>query len=220
MTTPKPVNKRRYRGMDGDERESARRERLLEAGLDLFGTVGYAASTVEDLCRRAGLAKKFFYESFSDRESLILTIYDVQITRAQESVLRALADAGPTVPDQAAAGISAFINTVGADPRVARLLFREIIRCATPATEERYQRAKRDFAGFIAGTLTRIEGIPHTPRIQMGTTQIIGSINELMTDQVLGHLDATLDEIIEITLTQVDLFYHQYMRELAEAQHS
>ncbi|GAA2587661.1 hypothetical protein SMC26_13490 [Actinomadura fulvescens] len=42
--------------------------------------------------------------------------------------------------------------------------------------------------------------------------------DELMTDHVLGHLDATLDEIIEITLVLVDL--HQSMRELAEGRHT
>ncbi|WP_433334911.1 TetR/AcrR family transcriptional regulator [Spirillospora sp. CA-294931] len=219
MTDADLAKKRRYRGVDADERQAARRERLLEAGLELFGTAGYTTTSVEDVCRQAGLAKKFFYESFSDRESLILAVYEAEITRAQEAVLRAAAEAAPTVQDQAAAGVSAFVHTVGADPRVARLVFREIVRCATPAAEERYQKVKRDFAEFIGGTLTQLQGIPHTKRIRMGTTQIIGAVNELMTDQVLGYLDATLDEIVEITLTHVGLLHGQYMRELAEGRH-
>ncbi|MCP2342176.1 TetR/AcrR family transcriptional regulator [Actinomadura rupiterrae] len=216
MTNPKPANKRRYRGMDGGERESARRERLLAAGLELFGTAGYNASTVEDVCRQAGMAKKFFYESFSDREALLLAIYDAEIDRAQLAVLRALGDAAPTAEEQAAAGFSAFLRTVGADPRVTRIVFCEIIRAASPATEERYQRAKREFADFIADVLTRLEGVPPTKVLRMGTTQIIGAINELMTDQVLGHLDATLDEIIDLTLTLAGLTYRWYMQELPQ----
>lgn len=51
-------------------------------------------------------------------------------------------------------------------------------------------------------------------------TLIIGAVNELMTDQTLGHLDATLGDTIEITLTLVDSLYNQYMRGLSEGRRS
>ncbi|WP_168211993.1 TetR/AcrR family transcriptional regulator [Actinomadura rubteroloni] len=202
--------------MDGDERQAARRTGLLEAGLELFGTVGYPATTVEAVCRQAGLAKKYFYESFADREALMLTIYDDLIRQGQEAALIAVAEAGPTIEQRITAGLTATVHAFGTDPRVTRLAFREIIRVATHGSEERYRQVKRDFAEFIIGVLTETVGIPRTKRIQMGTTQLVGAFNELMTERVLGHLDATLDEITEISITLFTVLYEQYMRELAE----
>ncbi|MFC0040776.1 TetR/AcrR family transcriptional regulator [Actinomadura rayongensis] len=216
MTDPVSSDKRRYRGMDGPERQAARRASLLAAGLELFGTVGYVATTVEAVCREAGLAKKYFYESFADREALMLAIYDDAVRRGQEAALVAVAGAGPTIEERIAAGLGAVIRALGTDPRVTRLVFREIIRVATPVSEERYRQAKRDFAEFVIADLTATAGIPRTKRMQMGTTQLVGAFNEIMTERVLGHLDATLDEVTEITVTVFNVVYRQYMRELAE----
>ncbi|GAA2629537.1 TetR/AcrR family transcriptional regulator [Actinomadura fulvescens] len=219
MAESRSADKRRYRGMDGPEREAARREQLIEAGLELFGTAGYAATTVENVSRRAQLAKKYFYESFADREALLITIYRAEITKAQEAVVLALSQAGPTIEERAAAGLSALIRTLGADPRVTRLVFREIIRVATPTTEALYEQAKHDFGEFIIGVVTETLNVPRTKRLQMGATVLVGAVNELMTDWILGEMDATVDEIVEISSTLFNVVYQQYVRELSEGKH-
>ncbi|HEY5145458.1 MAG TPA: hypothetical protein VII82_01760, partial [Polyangiaceae bacterium] len=38
-----------YRGQSNLERREERRDRLLAAGLDLFGTAGYAATSIEGI---------------------------------------------------------------------------------------------------------------------------------------------------------------------------
>ncbi len=42
-------------GMTPAEREERRREQFLEAGLEVFGTRGWAGTTVRDVCRAARL---------------------------------------------------------------------------------------------------------------------------------------------------------------------
>ena len=67
---------RTYGGVSAAERAASRRERLLDAGLELFGTHGFAATGVKDVCRQAGLTDRYFYESFRDSRELFLAVFD------------------------------------------------------------------------------------------------------------------------------------------------
>ena len=48
------------------------RQRLLDAALHEFRSRGYAATTVEDLCRAAGVGKGSFFHHFPSKEALAL----------------------------------------------------------------------------------------------------------------------------------------------------
>src|SRR5947209_17600727 len=77
-----------YGGVEAGERQASRRKRLLEAGLDLLGREGWHAFTVRAVCARAKLGPRYFYESFPDRDALMVAILD---QLAQEGAGRALA---------------------------------------------------------------------------------------------------------------------------------
>ena len=66
---------RLYRGLSAADRHAQRRERLLQAGLELFGTQGYAASSIRAVSAEASLNSRYFYESFSSREDLLYHLY-------------------------------------------------------------------------------------------------------------------------------------------------
>ncbi|REE98419.1 TetR/AcrR family transcriptional regulator [Thermomonospora umbrina] len=216
MAAADPVNQRRYRGMDGPERVAARRASLLEAGLQLFGTVGYNATTVKDICHHAELGRRYFYESFTDREALLLAIYDTHITRTLTAVAEALGRAAPQIEAQSEAGLTALIHSLGSDPRVTRLVFHEIIRVGTPTTEARYRQVRRDFGEFILDTLTRTLDVPRTKRMRLGATVLVGGVTELMTEWLLVDTPADLDELIDIARTLFDLLYQRFLHELTE----
>src|SRR5687767_13409420 len=65
---------RRIRGRTLAERRSERRDAMLAAGLELFGTKGYAATTVEEVCRRAYVSSRNFYEEFENRLDLLVAV--------------------------------------------------------------------------------------------------------------------------------------------------
>lgn len=48
------------------------RQRLLDAALGEFRTRGYTATTVDDLCRAAGVSKGAFFHHFASKEALAL----------------------------------------------------------------------------------------------------------------------------------------------------
>lgn len=53
-----------------DELQTPSREKLLEAATILIRTNGYSATTVDDLCQKAGVSKGTFFHNFKSKEEL------------------------------------------------------------------------------------------------------------------------------------------------------
>jgi AcrR family transcriptional regulator len=64
---------------DGAARPKRRRadtvERLLDAALETFADLGFAAATVEDICRRGGFTRGAFYSSFRTKDELFAALF-------------------------------------------------------------------------------------------------------------------------------------------------
>jgi AcrR family transcriptional regulator len=58
------------RGVSRAQKTAARREAILAAALDEFSARGFAATRLEDVARRAAVAKGTIYLHFSDKEAL------------------------------------------------------------------------------------------------------------------------------------------------------
>jgi AcrR family transcriptional regulator len=65
----KPVH-RTYGGVSAQDRIDDRRERLMDAAIELLAEGEAAKLTVTGICARAGLTQRYFYECFSDRDAL------------------------------------------------------------------------------------------------------------------------------------------------------
>ncbi len=77
-------------GRLGGKRESAkseRRERLYEAAVTLFRTQGYETTTVDQITRRAGLAKGTFFNYFPTKDSVLRYMGSREIGRLGGTVL-------------------------------------------------------------------------------------------------------------------------------------
>lgn len=103
----------------------AARSRLLDAGLELFGTVGYEATTIADLCRQAHVSTRDFYRQVGDRISLFLSLFEREVNRNNGRVAAALADAPPEVAVRARIWMDVWLRDMVADPRRYRVLYTE-----------------------------------------------------------------------------------------------
>ena len=82
---------RPYRGVDAADRLAERRARLLEAGLDILGSDSDLSElTVRGICRQAGVTARYFYESFTDKDDLVASVYDWVIADIAASTQAAL----------------------------------------------------------------------------------------------------------------------------------
>ncbi len=67
-----------YAGRSRQERTADRRSRITEAALELFASRSYDDVTVADVCAKAKVAKRYFYEHFADRADLLITVHRQQ----------------------------------------------------------------------------------------------------------------------------------------------
>src|SRR5215472_1779352 len=69
--------RRKWRGVDPDARTAERRQRIIEAAIDLLSTEGLGGTTVRAVCARTGLHSRYFYESFPSIETLLVAVFDL-----------------------------------------------------------------------------------------------------------------------------------------------
>ncbi|MGY2060393.1 TetR/AcrR family transcriptional regulator, partial [Nocardia gipuzkoensis] len=123
--SPRRRPRRRYGGIDAELRVAARREQLLRAGYELFGTRGVLDTGVKDVCREAGLTDRYFYESFAGTGELFVTVFDAVVSELFDAVAAAVA-AEPAAGDRKLrAGIGTFLEALAADRRRLRIVFAE-----------------------------------------------------------------------------------------------
>ena len=77
------TKERQFKGLSLTERKEARREKLIEAGIAMYGTQGFFSVTVKDVCNEAKLTERYFYESFKKSEELFQTVFLKMIEKMQ-----------------------------------------------------------------------------------------------------------------------------------------
>jgi AcrR family transcriptional regulator len=171
---------RNYGGRAPDERREARRERLVEAAVDLFGTDGYPKTPIEKLCARAGVATRHFYEVFDSREALLKLAYDRIIEQTKQAVLGALDRAGNHPRRRAFVSIDAFLHAYLDDPRKGRIACIEIVGVSS-ALETHRREVIWDFARIIAAESERFSRDGFLPKRDFTLTSVAmaGAINEI-----------------------------------------
>lgn len=123
-STTKKSSSRRYGGLSEAERVQERRERFLEAGLEVFGTLGLRGATVRTLCRTAGLTERYFYESFEDTESLFCAVYEAQTARLRDFIVAKLPQLPPELDLRTPAALNLYFDFMR-DERVVRVIYIE-----------------------------------------------------------------------------------------------
>lgn len=153
---------RPYGGQMPDARRAERKRRLLEAGLDLFGTTGYASTTISQLCKSAGVAPAKFYEEFASREAVLIELCAQLWATANDAIAQGVAAApAGDVAAQARAGLDAFSHSLLDDPRRARVLCIEMVGVSDEV--ERWRRATIDaYAELVTSYLEAIAEVQGT----------------------------------------------------------
>ena len=188
---------RTYRGETAEERRSQRRERLLEAGLEILGTDGWRALTVTAACAKAGLTERYFYESFSDREGLLVAVYERVAAGLVEAVLERVARAPDDPPAQSRAAIAAVVDYVEEDPRRSRVCFVEAM--GSEALWERRLETLRVCAQLMAERARAL----YPPirkagkELELTTLVLVGGFTDALVVWVAGELDVSRDELID-----------------------
>jgi len=188
---------RRYRGLSVLERREQRREQLLDAGLELFGTQGYAGSSIRAISAAAGLNSRYFYESFSSREDLLYAVYQRAVQDVAMAIVEATA-AASTVEEQSREGLRASWEVLTEDRRKARVIVLEVV-----GVSERLERMRRENRHAIADILMRNalslagEDVKLSMDPVLTSRALIGASMEVLVDWIHGDVHASREQIIE-----------------------
>jgi AcrR family transcriptional regulator len=196
---------RAYGGKLPDDRRLARRQRLVAAGLELFGTKGYAVTTIAELCREAGVAPAKFYEEFQGKEAVLRAVAEEVGEAATAAVLKALKASDPEpggdIIHTARAGLGAFCHSLLDDPRRARVFVLEVVGVSA----ELERRRREVLEGFATLTLRTVQaftppdavGLRGTVRERIVVNALVGGSNEAISAWLHSAAPPPVDELVE-----------------------
>jgi len=187
-----------YGGVTGEQRIAERRRKLIEAGMNLFGSPGSGSVRVKDVIVEAGLTERYFYESFSDLEAL----FDVVLERCNEAVESAVNAAVVNAPDDDITRISialrTAVDTLAKDPRMIRIIFIEALGNGGRASFRRHEFSVRAAENFFRWSGTDMGDFASSPvDTRMKAFAISGAASELLISWAEGLLDITADELAD-----------------------
>jgi AcrR family transcriptional regulator len=193
----KKIKSRVYGGVKANLREEERRKKLIEAGLEAFGTRGYVKTNIKMICGIAGLTERYFYESFRNKEDLLCAVYRELIDEGQRDSLAALEDSEGLPLETAFRALRMFYQRFQHDPRRAQIQLFEILGVSQNIDKE-YQNAMRLLADIVRLFLCKV--FPHIHeeilKKSMIPTGLAGSIIMIAHEWVLGGFVTPLDDII------------------------
>lgn len=195
-----PPAKRRYGGISGEERSRQRRERFLEAALEVFGKQGFSRATMRDICAEARLAERYFYENFSSLADTFEAIFQQLSDQLTVSLEQAMTAAPKTMTGQATAGLKAFYQFVRDDPRRAQIMLMD-------APQFGHSNLRNNGASFRAYAIlmrrtAQVIGnsLPGNVNLELVASGLIGMMMQICITWYHSGFEEPIDSVVEHTL--------------------
>lgn len=202
------ARRRSFRGLSLEQRQQERRERLIQAGLQVYGTQGFLSVTVRDVCQEAKLTERYFYESFKNSEALFKVIYLQLIERLQQLIMAAMMTGSSDAKTMIQAGLNAFFKSLKDDPRMARILFIDAIlvhELHGNTIKECVARFDRMTHGFMMLML------PNEKHTQQQMSLVSTGLNGYVTHIAIRWVVDGFKEPIEDVVTACQMVYHAFL---------
>ncbi|MCE2679073.1 MAG: TetR/AcrR family transcriptional regulator [Burkholderiales bacterium] len=189
---------RLYGGEEGGERVARRKQQFMDAGLRLFGSGGYRSATVRALCKEAKLTDRYFYESFTSTEQLLIEVYQREIAIIESKLLAAVGELGPDSKLQQVVerALDMFFQAVE-NPLVARTVWVEILG-VSPTVDRVYYDAMARFGAMLMGMVQVVYPnwkIPVVQR-QILANSIVGAINQSTTNWLISGFQQKRQDLV------------------------
>lgn len=197
---------RRYKGVDSDERNAIRRAKILEAGVELFGTRGYQATTLAMLSAQSGVPHRYMISLFADKDAILQEIHQGIIDEILAAVRAARSEVGDDDPFQIIRqGISAACAVLLSDIRKARIGCLEAAGISE-AFESFRRNVLRQYFPLVLDEIEKFVAkgvLPRRDNYLAMAVGLSGAFNALMTEWVLTppeqrpSADVLVDQICE-----------------------
>ena len=183
------------------EVEQNQRLRIMFAAARLAEEKGYAATTINEIAKRARLDLRAFYALFSEKQDAFMAVHELGFQEVMAVTALAFF-AGASWPERSWEAGRAFTQFLEANPTIANVGFLEAYAVGAGA-------AQRVEDSHVAFTIFLQEGLQHTPEpdrpSRVALEAIVSSIFEIVYRQVRAHhtkqLSRFLPNIAQLWLT-------------------
>ena len=192
---------RTYAGVSLVERKRLRKKQFLEAGLRHFGCCGFRNATVRSICKEAKLTDRYFYESYSSLENLLLSVYEDCMTELSKEIVNAITKgyANKSPEEAIIAGLDRYFEILE-DPHIARICMVEL-EGISPEVNALYYRYIDAFAEILREMANR--AFPDMPieRSQQDILAIslVGAMRQAATTWLVSHYEKERKELVSAT---------------------
>jgi AcrR family transcriptional regulator len=189
-------------------RDAGGRERVLKAALRLFGKNGFAATTVRDILRAAGVSAPVLYYHFGNKEGVFLALVRDGLQQRDAMLAKALGHGG-TAEERIRAFCRATADARREHADLGRIV--EGVVSGPPAAAPHF-----DVSGIVSRTVATLEGFVREgieakafrkcePRPV--ALALLGAIDVAARPHVFGSVTATrkdpLDDMVTVILAGV-----------------
>jgi AcrR family transcriptional regulator len=188
---------RPYRGVAADERVANRREALIDAALDVFAAEGWAALSARRVCERAGMTRRYFYESFDDVDALIGAAFQRITGEVRSAVSATVAGGGAPLSDLVGRAVSAGLDVLASPPSKGRFL--AAAQSAGGSIAPYRARALDDLASIVEAVLAtdRSDVGPVGSRdARIAALIVVGAILTIVDSWLGQEVDLSRDEVV------------------------
>jgi AcrR family transcriptional regulator len=186
---------RSYRGVAQPERVAARRDALIEAGLDSLHDDGLSGASVRSICARARLTPRYFYENFADLDELLVAVVDAVAAEVATAALAAMADASPDLPAQVRALVDAGYGVVAQDRRKATALL--VAAAGHGPLVDRRQRIVLDYVDLALAHLPALGAFGDRRAARATALFLMGGSVELIGAVLSGTLRLSRRRVVD-----------------------
>lgn len=191
-------------------RSGTTRERLLEAAIEMFAERGYAATGVDALCRRAGVAKTGLYWEFQNKVGLLNAVIDHVVAEWVDQIREAARSAG-TPRERLDIALSTMRHRIQARPELFRVLL--VVLAERTQVDQEAREALRRFyksahSALVAGIQESVGGIIPEDAIGNACDLILAMIEGVFL-RAQVYADADVDKLFAVMRTAILLLVRE-----------
>lgn len=201
MLSVSPTESRRpYRGLTAEQRRAQRRSALIAAASELWREQGWAAVTMRGVCARASLTDRYFYESFADRDAVLVAVAESVRDEVMALIVAAAVKHGDGSPGaQLRAAIEAVVDLIVEAPGNAGIFFGD------HGGNELLESVRRATINSTVGlfmTLARPHLATHNDETEFRISLLvgIGGFVETVVAWRSGALEVTSEALVEMLM--------------------
>lgn len=189
---------RTYSGISLQERAMQRRRRFIEAGIELFGSLGYHATTVRKLVAVSGLTNRYFYASFDSMEDLLIACYEQLMREFRRRLQAALTDTNQSSEYKIVQGLSCFFDAMR-DPPFAKITHTEVLGISQ-RVDATYSRQSASFALLLMGYVQDMDtlSITETEKQFIGSA-LVGAVTHAAMVWVRNEYNQPIEQVVKAT---------------------